>query len=157
MNIENLDVCPNCLGVLKHEEDSSICPKCGSSFHKGDEITLTLGQLMKLKTADESRKKVKECQRRLYDENYIKKKKVPHKTGFFGVTRIKPRVNKKNGIKRSAGWRYINVIDGINIQNNSLLKLRKRVIDAGGRWGVVYRPSALKSAKLEGVSIDELE
>lgn len=157
MNIENLDVCPNCLGGLKHEENSSTCSKCGSSFHKGDEITLTLGQLMRLKTADESKKKAKECKKRLYDKNYVKKKKVPHKTGFFGVSRVKPRIDKKSGTKRSAGWRYINAMDGINIQNNSLLKLKKRVIDAGGRWGVVYRPSALKSARLEGVSIDELE
>lgn len=152
MNIENLDVCPECLGKLKHGVDSSVCQKCGSSFHKGDEITLTLGQLMRLKTANETEKKTKKRKKRLHEEYYIKKKKIPHKTGFFGVTRIKRK--KKN---HSPAWRYINVPSRINIQSVSLLTLKKKVEDAGGRWGVVYRPSALKSAELEGVSLKELE
>lgn len=146
MEVNDLEVCPYCLGAVNSDGERMVCQKCLSSFQKGDKITLTLKQAMLFKTKNDRKKKDREW--RINNQyNYIPKKPIPHKTGFFGVRRK----------KGEDAWRYYNRHDCLSFQSVSLIALREKVLEAGGRWGVVYRPSALKSAELEGVSLEELE
>ena len=132
-------VCPKCYKPLKEHNDKIICSNCGSEYNHGETVVLPLKQLVKMKNEENKLNKVKKPDPK--EARILKRKK--HSTGFYGVSRIKPRKGKPKGC-----WRYRSKVFGINILRVDLRELKEDVINMGGEWRVVNEEVAEKSRKI---------
>lgn len=137
-------ICPNCFGTMKMEDGMKVCKKCGSSFAPGSEVLMPLGKALRLTTLRAKREKTLERSRRKKPSR-SRKKTVPHKTGFWGVSRAHNL------------WKYQNQKKHIFFSDSDILKLRSKVVERGLKWEMVYRPSAQRTADMCNVSLSRLK
>ena len=149
---ENIELgkgfCPKCYTKMEEDETLYVCPQCFSSFQKGTEVQISLSAALALKSRAEREKRLSGQSDEKPKSFYKRKKKVPHTTGFYGVSIIK---------KRELTWRYKCRNFPHEFRSTSLSSLRSKVKASGGKWEIVYLPAARRSADLDGTKLKELK
>ena len=133
------NVCPKCLSRLYEHEEKIICLECGSEYFHGDTVMVPLSQLIKIRSEED---KIKQAKLPAPKKARITKRKR-HSTGFYAVSRVKPRKGKPKGC-----WRYRSKAFDLNIIRVDLNDLKEDVLKKGGKWYIVDEVSAKKSMNI---------